>query len=506
MVRTASPGVATHLDSGGVAQVMAPRLGVGAGGRWRSDAAGVLAAVTWTSAVVTFVLLATLPMADEERPTARLAAAAFVLGMSWLAAAGAVLVRHRDHIAMGWLLLGTGLAGVLGRLVLGLALAGGDASGLLGWTTNWAWVPAQALALLLLLRFPTGRRPGPRWRWVESVVVAWGALTVVATALVPGPLGAEALAPAENPIGVEALAPVLDGALGTLFGILPALVVVAVAGPVVRWRTATASERRQLRAVALAAALLAVAAPMAVVSGAGALLEGVAYVVLPAAIGYAVLRHRLWGIDVARRLDRLRAVREEERRRLQRELHDSIGPVLGSVTMRAETARNLLAGGETDRLDEVLASIGVATEDALVEVRRLIDELEPSALAEQELVPAVQQLLDGYAGHGVQLVLRADPLPRLDPEVATVAYRVIGEAVRNVVRHSGARVATVSLHLVDDVLRLEVRDDGHGLRGHPAGVGRRGMEERVRAVGGSFSLDEDTRGVVVRAQLPEAVR
>jgi signal transduction histidine kinase len=485
---------------------MAPGLGLGAGGRRWGEAAGVLAAVTWCAAVATFALLATLPLSAAERPTARLAAAAFVLGMSWLAAAGAVLVRHRDHTTMGWLLLGTGLSGVLGRLALGLAIAVGDTSGLLGWITNWAWVPAQALALLLLLRFPTGHRPGPRWRWAEGTVLAWGALTVVATALLPGPLGAEALAPTENPFGVEPLAPVLDAALGVLFGVLPALMVVAVAGPVVRWRTATASERRQLRAVALAAGLLAVAAPLAVVSGAGALLEGLAYVVLPAAIGYAVLRHRLWGIDVARRLDRLRAVREEERRRLQRELHDSIGPVLGSVTMRAETARNLLAGGQTERLDDVLASIGVATEDALMEVRRLIDELGPSALAEQDLVPALERLLDDYADQDVQIALRADRLPELDPEVATVAYRVVGEAVRNLVRHSGARVATVTLHLVEGVLHLEVRDDGHGLRGHPPGVGRRGMEERVRALGGSFSLGEDTRGVVVRAQLPEAVR
>ena len=491
-----------------MAQVVAPRVRAAEGGRRSGELAAGLTVLTWAAACGTGYFLATLPMAPGEDTTARLAAAAFVVGMSGLAAAGAVLVRHHDHATMGWLMVATGLAGVVARLSLGAAMAARDTAlaAPLGWVTNWSWVPGQVLALLLLLRFPTGSLPGPRWRWVETSVVGWGVLTTLATALVPGPLGAGSLAPLDNPLGVESLDAVLDAALAVLFTVLPALVLAAVAGPVLRWRGATAQERRQLRAIAVAAGLLAVSAPLALFSGAGALLEGLAYLVLPAAIGYAVLRHRLWGIDVARRLDRLRAVREEERRRLQRELHDSIGPVLGSVTMRAEAARNLLARGDTSRLDEVLASIGEATEDALVEVRRLIDELGPSELVGNDLLAAVTRLVEGYAGQGVNISIDATRLPELDPEVAAVAYRVAGEAVRNVVRHSGAAAARVALNLVDNDLHLSVADDGHGLHGHPPGVGRRAMADRVAAIGGRFSLTESGDGVVVRAVLPEAVR
>src|SRR5690606_15921939 len=140
------------------------------------------------------------------------------------------------------------------------------------------------------------------------------------------------------------------------------------------------------------------------------------------------------------------------------------GPVLGSISMRAEAARNVLASGDTDRVDDLLDSIGSATEGALTEVRRLIDNLGPGALADHELVPALGLRLAAYADRfPVTLTAHPDPLPPLEEKAAATAYLVISEAVRNAARHSGGTGAQVTVSMSGDRLRAEVTDDGGGL-------------------------------------------
>src|SRR5690606_20111952 len=223
------------------------------------------------------------------------------------------------------------------------------------------------------LRLPTGRLPGRRWRVVEWTVLTWGTLAILTTALLPGALGAEVLSPLKNPLGVGALTAVADPLLNALFMLLPVLILLSAAAPVVRWRRAGTRERAALRWIAIAAAAVAIAAPLALVSQTGQVLQGVAGLLLPVGIGLAVLREELWDLDLRRRDDRLRSTRGQERERLRRDLHDSLGPVLGSISMRAEAARNVLASGDMSRADDLLSSIGDATEGALAEVRRLID-------------------------------------------------------------------------------------------------------------------------------------
>jgi signal transduction histidine kinase len=463
--------------------------------------------------VATF-LTAVVRLPDEhaQELNSSVAASLLMVGMAGLALAGSVLARQQPRSTIAWLMLATAVAWVAATLSVVVAWTlldtGSQHAAATGWVTNWAWVPPHALSMVMLLRFPTGRLPGPRWRPVERVVLAWAAVTVATTALLPGPLGAEVLAPLTNPVGWQPLQGVADTALSALFTILPILVLGSAAAPVVRWRRAGTRERAALRWIAVAAVGVAVAAPLSVVSRSGEVVQGVAGLLLPVAIGAAVLREQLWDLDLRRRYDRLTLAREQERERLRRELHDSLGPVLGSISMRAEAARNLLDGGDTTRLDGLLASIGTATEGALGEVRRLIDDLGPAALQDHQLLPALRDHLAAYAdSFPVVVHARPDPLPPLDERAAATAYLVVAEAVRNAARHSGGSGAEVSLRVRGDRIRVEVRDDGRGIGSTPAGVGRSGMAGRVAAEGGRLTVEDGpTLGTVVRFELPGALR
>lgn len=471
------------------------------------------ASATAVSGIAVFWLAAELPALGADEPARSVATVAFVLGMAILSGTGSLLVRAEPRSVIGWLLVGTGLSGVLGRLTLALAVLAHDrghaAAGALGWVTNWSWLPMQGLALLLLLRFPHGHLPSRRWRAAEGLIVAWTGSAIAVTAMLPGPLGAEQLRPLTNPLGLTVVADSLGLTLDVLFTSLPLLLLIAVAAPVLRWVRGDPEERRQLAVVAAALLLLAVAAPLALASDAGTVLEGVSWLVLPLSITYAVTRHGLWNLDLRRRLDRLRLVRQEERARLQRELHDSLGPMLGSITMRVEAARNLLvAGAPVADVDRVLTSIGGDTEKAMVEVRRLIEELGPSALADADLATALEELAADYrdAGLNVALTMPAD-LPAVDAAAEITLYRVVGEALRNVLRHAQATRCHVSIRIDGSDVVLDVVDDGVGLGGQPAGVGRRAMADRVADIGGMFVLHEPNGGGVhVSARLAEALR
>ena len=476
-------------------------------------AAVVAATVTAAAAVAVFVLATRLPTLLSGDPSSSVAVVPFVLGMVLVSGTGAIVVRERPRSVVGWLMVGAGLAGVLGRLAFGLAVLVDDGENLLapvlGWVTNWAWIPAQVLALLLLLRLPDGRLPGGRWRIVQTALLAWGAVAMGVTMTVPGPLAAEQLAPRTNPLGIASAAGALDVALTGLFVVQPVILLAAVAAPLARWRRTDAQGRRQLRVVVGALLVLAVAAPLALAFEIGEVAEGLAWLLVPGSLAYAVLRHGLWDLDLRRRLDRLRDVREAERARLQRDLHDSLGPMLGSIAMRAEAARNLVAAGvDAARLDQALMAIGSDAERAVVEVRRFIDELGPTALADTDLVTALEELVAHYREAGLAVTLtRPEALPTLEPNAEIVVYRVASEALRNVLRHAAARACRVTLKVDGADVVLEVVDDGVGLQGQPEGVGRRAMAHRVTDLGGELFLSEpDEGGVHVNARLPEVVR
>ncbi|GGI03558.1 sensor histidine kinase [Egicoccus halophilus] len=262
----------------------------------------LLVVLAVTSAVLALALVVWLPDLGDGG-MGRLAVGAVVSGLSGLALTGTVLLRRRPGHPMGRLLVAGGLVGTAVYVLMGYAAATATTPALpqpdvVLWATNWAWVPAQVLAVSLLLRFPDGTLPGPRWRWGERLAWSWGATTVVVTAALPGPLGASPLEHLDNPYGVAALAGHLEALLGPLFVCSPLLMGMVAAAGVVRWRRADGEGRQQLRWVLAALVTIALAAPFAALGGVPELAEAFAFLVLPAAIAVAVLRHRLWDLGL----------------------------------------------------------------------------------------------------------------------------------------------------------------------------------------------------------------
>jgi signal transduction histidine kinase len=212
--------------------------------------------------------------------------------------------------------------------------------------------------------------------------------------------------------------------------------------------------------------------------------------------------------DLARSRERIVTAREEERRRLRRDLHDGLGPVLASLTLRLDAARNLLARDPV-QADHLLLDLKSTSQTAVADVRRLVYGLRPPALDELGLVSALrEQVNDINHDPALCLTIEApDPLPPLPAAVEVAAYRIGLEALANVLRHAQARQATLRLSLDEThpaTLRVEVTDDGRGLPAeHRAGVGLTSMRERVAELGGTFLVERRTGGGTrVLASLP----
>jgi signal transduction histidine kinase len=202
--------------------------------------------------------------------------------------------------------------------------------------------------------------------------------------------------------------------------------------------------------------------------------------------------------------EQLVSAREEERRRLRRDLHDGLGPSLGVVVLRIDTARNLAAGRpqEADRLlrqarDDVAA--------ALSDVRRLVHDLRPPALDDLGLTGAVRQQAERLLVPRTSVTVTGGPgVDELPAAVEVAAYRIASEALANVARHASASSVRVSLAREGASLVVGVVDDGVGIDpGAPAGVGLVSLRERAAELGGSCEIGcPPEGGTRVRALLP----
>jgi signal transduction histidine kinase len=227
--------------------------------------------------------------------------------------------------------------------------------------------------------------------------------------------------------------------------------------------------------------------------------------------------------DLQRSRERLVATREEERRRLRRDLHDGFGPTLASLALGLNVARKLMASNELQDADEVLARLEQETEDTVADVRRLIYGLRPPALDDLGLNAAIRQQAESQGMVSVPIEMRTDEyrenelvfrmeapeeLPPLPAAVEVAAYRIIQEALTNVARHARARTCCVRLSVDEatDALHLEVTDDGVGMpEGRHAGVGLSSMLERAVELGGICDVQPIPTGgtrVVTRLPLP----
>jgi signal transduction histidine kinase len=218
------------------------------------------------------------------------------------------------------------------------------------------------------------------------------------------------------------------------------------------------------------------------------------------------VRATLLATQLGHAREALVTAREEERQRLQRDLHDGLGPALTGVVLKADAARRL-AMSDPQRAADLMGELRAETTATIDGIRRLVNELRPLALDGLGLVGALREqagaLTRRVDGTPLRITVEAPALPRLPAAVEVAAYRIAMEALTNVTRHSTATAATVSLSSDDRQLTLVVRDNGGG-NGGPwrAGVGLTSMRERAAELGGTCHAGPDSTGGRISVTLP----
>lgn len=243
-----------------------------------------------------------------------------------------------------------------------------------------------------------------------------------------------------------------------------------------------------------------------------AIVIGAAALLLQSALLVALVVQRLRrrrAEDEAQRLSgRILTAHEDERRTLARELHDDLTPRLARLAIDAARLQQGAAGRDSDGGAAMHAELSRLSQD----VHGLAYRLHPTVLEDLGLGDALRSECERVSkGQGLPVDQRIDALPAgVAPAVTVCLFRVAQEALRNIVRHAGARSASVSLVSKDGGLQLLVTDDGVGFEpriGHGAGLGIASMRERVREVGGKFSIrSEPGAGTTVQAWAPLAAQ
>jgi signal transduction histidine kinase len=196
--------------------------------------------------------------------------------------------------------------------------------------------------------------------------------------------------------------------------------------------------------------------------------------------------------------------REEERRRLRRDLHDGLGPSLAATLLKIGSARALLAN-RPETTDQLLAEMENDIEMTLADVRRIVYDLRPPALDQFGLVGALRAYAETCEGSTLTVRLDVpEPLPPLPAAVEVAAYHIGREGLTNVVRHAGARRCTLRLWVENGRLQLSLHDNGQGFASNTrAGVGLAAMRERAAELGGTCTIvAKEGKGAEITAVLP----
>jgi PAS domain S-box-containing protein len=209
---------------------------------------------------------------------------------------------------------------------------------------------------------------------------------------------------------------------------------------------------------------------------------------------------------------RLLQLQDEERRRIARELHDSVGQLLAAINInlsRIARDKDKLSPATAKTIDENLNFV----EQVLTEIRTMSHLLHPPLLDEVGLESAIRWFIEGFSQRSkIDVALNiATGFERLPPELEIALFRVVQECLTNVHRHSGGHKAEVFLARKENHVHLEVSDDGHGIPPEKQldlnspgtlGVGFRGMRERVNQLGGELRVDSSPSGTRVSTTLP----
>jgi signal transduction histidine kinase len=240
---------------------------------------------------------------------------------------------------------------------------------------------------------------------------------------------------------------------------------------------------------------------MALIRGAGVILVGIAFKVL------ALQMEERSRLQASLASAERKAGTLEERQRLAREIHDTLAQGFASILVNFERAEQVDGLSSSPARPHLDIARSVARE-GLEEARRMLAALRPEVLEQRGLPEALGRVCDDWSrrtGIASSLSVTGAPEP-MHPDIELTVLRGTQEALTNVARHSGARTAAVTLSYMEDVLVLDVQDDGRGfVPGAAAGVGYglTGMEERARRLRGSFSVESTPgEGTTVSMTLP----
>jgi signal transduction histidine kinase len=210
------------------------------------------------------------------------------------------------------------------------------------------------------------------------------------------------------------------------------------------------------------------------------------------------LEARLREVEASRA--RIVEATDEERRRVERDLHDGAQQRLLTLSLALKMARAQATSGADGELQRTLEEADTQLKRALAEIRELARGIHPAILSRSGLAAALRSLAERSP---VPVEIREAPTDRYPASVEATIYFVVSEALANVGKHARASRAVVSVDGVGDVLRVEIRDDGVGGADPRAGSGLRGLGDRVAAVGGRLRVESPLSvGTVVHADVP----
>ena len=201
--------------------------------------------------------------------------------------------------------------------------------------------------------------------------------------------------------------------------------------------------------------------------------------------------------------------REEERRRLRRDLHDGVGPQLAALMLELETASDLVA--DNHQVSALMAKLSKHARQIVSDVRRSVHALRPQALDELGLLKALREQASNYSPAGLRVSVEyLEELCELPAAVEVACYRIVQEALANVVRHARASQCWIRISLDEEAgaLMVEVQDDGRGIsEDDRAGVGMISMRERTEELGGRCTVKAMAGGgTLIRALLPFQIK
>ena len=186
---------------------------------------------------------------------------------------------------------------------------------------------------------------------------------------------------------------------------------------------------------------------------------------------------------------------------------------MAGLTLKLDAARDLVSSSlvseKKDELEEavqLLSELKAQTQETVQSIRHIVHTLRPPSLDVLGLIPALQAHFGQVAIPGrlkIQMTTFPQDFPRLSPAVEVAVYRIVLEAVTNVIHHARAGICDVSLMLDNRELKMEIKDDGIGMtKGFDHGIGLDSMRERAEELGGRFGLSSSPKGTRVYAEIP----